>query len=106
MARRFPLKIRTRKEQNAYFAKLKKKTKKKPVRKRTARKPVIAKPHVYKPRLYKPPVYKIPSYNPNKSFPKDLKIYVPESSPTLSIPDVDIAIHSTFEKKKKKKEKR
>lgn len=60
------------------------------------------KPSLYKPKIYKPPIYKPPTYNPNKSFPKKLKIYVPKSSPTLSMKNVDLAIDKTFEKKKKK----
>lgn len=46
-------------------------------------------------------LYSDSDFNPNKSFPKDLKIKVPTTSPTLNIKKVDIAIDNIFKKKKK-----
>ena len=82
MTRRTPLKRRTRGEQKAYFAKGERKVRE------------YRKTDDYEPTSGK--------YNPNKSFPKKLKIHVPDSSPTLNMKDVDTAIDSAFEKKKKK----
>lgn len=82
MARRTPLKKRTRKEQKAYFSK-----------------------EGHKGREYRKTYDDLPissGYDPNKSFPKNLEIFVPESSPTLTMKDVDTAIDLVFKKKKKK----